>query len=227
MRFRLKYFCFALNISFGLVISCSVGADTVGVDDFFMSCFTACVRPKLDIVSFDITSHPHQYPRTSNLPIRLEHTSHPAVSTAPHIRFRWSLTLPNLFFSEDVKVPSGTETSHNGFCLMAKSSRHFGRLLSCATLGFRGTVARTKRNRIGSGDVQGLCSYAQALIPVLDTAPSGFPSHASMRDALQAVRKTHEVFGQISDAQLWVAANTASVGGLCASTCAISPRRVP
>ena len=47
-------------------------------------------------------------------------------------------------------------------------------------------------NRNGSGDVEGLRSYAQALIPVLDMAPTGFPSHASMRDA---VRKTHKVSG--------------------------------
>ena len=31
-----------------------------------------------------------------------------------------------------------------------------------------------------------------------------------MRDAWPAVHKTHEVFGQIFDAQLWVTANTAS-----------------
>ena len=67
-----------------------------------------------------------------------------------------------------------------------------------------------KRKRNGSGDVQGLCSYAQALNPVLDMAPSCFLSHASMRDALQAVHKTHEFFGPVSDAQLWVTADTAS-----------------
>ena len=75
--------------------------------------------------------------------------------------------------------------------------------------GFSWDGGSYEANRNGSGDVQGLCSNAQALIPVPDMAPSGFSSHASMRDALQAVRKTHEVFGPISDAQLWVTANAA------------------
>ena len=93
---------------------------------------------------------------------------------------------------------------------MAKSSRHVGRLLlSCANLGFRGTVDRTKRTETALVMCRA-CAPPQALIPVLHMAPSGFPSRASMRDALQAVRKSHEVFGQISDAQLRVTANTAS-----------------
>ena len=76
--------------------------------------------------------------------------------------------------------------------------------------GFSWDDSTYKANRNGSGVVEGLRSYPQALIPVLDMAPSGFTNHASMKDALQAVRKTHEVFGQISDAQLWVMANTTS-----------------
>ena len=60
------------------------------------------------------------------------------------------------------------------------------------TPGFSENGGSHKANRKGSGDVQGLCSYAQALIPVLDKAPSGFTSHVCMRDALQAVRTTHE-----------------------------------
>ena len=68
-----------------------------------------------------------------------------------------------------------------------------------------------KANRNGSGDVQGLCSCAQALMPALDMAPSGFPSHTSMRDALQAVHKTHEVFGPISDAHGYNLAKTRAV----------------
>ena len=115
-----------------------------------------------------------------------------------------------LFVSEDVTVPSTTETSHNGD-LMAKSSRHVGRLLrSCATFGvFVGQwLKQGERSRLWR--CEGLRFCAQALIPVLDMAPSGLPSHPSMRDAWPAVHKTHEVFGQIFDAQLWVTANTAS-----------------
>ena len=65
--------------------------------------------------------------------------------------------------------------------------------------GFSWDIGSYKANGNCSGDVEGLRSYAQALIPVLDMPPSGFPSHASMGDALQAVHKTHEVFGQNSD----------------------------
>ena len=48
------------------------------------------------------------------------------------------------------------------------------------------------------------------LIPVRDREPTSFSSHSSTRDALEAVHKTHEVFGQMSDAQLSVTANTTS-----------------
>ena len=78
---------------------------------------------------------------------------------------------------------------------MAKSSLHAGRLLrSCAR-----DIGSYKANGNGSGDVEGFRSYAQALIPVLVMPLRGFPSHASMGDALQAVHKTHEVFGRNSD----------------------------
>ena len=90
-----------------------------------MSCFTACVRPKLDIISVDIISH------RSSVSTHLQ-SSHPFrthLTSTSFDRTSHPIMLPNLFFSEDIKVPSGTETSHNGF-LMAKSSRHFGRLLS-------------------------------------------------------------------------------------------------
>ena len=96
-------------------------------------------------------------------------------------------------------MPSGTETSHNG-----------SNVAQLRDPGLSWDGGSHNANRNGSGDVQGLCSNAQALIPVLDVAPSGFPSHASVRDALQAVHRTREAFGPISGAQLWVTANTDS-----------------
>ena len=122
----------SINISFGLVISCSVGADTVGVNDIYVVFY--CMRTtQAPHYRFDITSHKPLNIHALQC-IRFERTSHPlrvstlshirlSLSTAPHIRlsvsithhFRWSLKLPNLFFTKDITVPSGTETSHNGF----------------------------------------------------------------------------------------------------------------
>ena len=104
------------KISFCLVISCSVGADNVGVKRYFMSCFTACVRPKLDPISFDITSHklisihaPPTHPfrthltfaqsfdRISQPIVIVDRTSHPIISV------------------DNTPFPLVSETSHNGF----------------------------------------------------------------------------------------------------------------
>ena len=65
------------------------------------------------------------------------------------------------------------------------------------------------------------------LIPMLGMARSGFAKHASMRDALQAVHSMRSLarfpmrsFGDGEHSQR-------VCGGPCASTCTISPRRVP
>ena len=142
----------SINVSLDLVISCSVRADILGVKLYFMSCLTACVRPKLDIISVDITAHPPISIHSPQISSSVSNTPHLrsavstvshirlSVSTEPHIRvsmsithhFRSSLKLSYSLLKEDAKVPSSTETSHNGF-LMVKSSRHVGRLLSAQT----------------------------------------------------------------------------------------------
>ena len=64
-----------------------------------------------------------------------------------------------------------------------------------------GTVARAKRTETA------LVMWACAPTRKRWSQCLTWHHHASMRDALQAVRKTHEVFGQISEAQLRVTAN--------------------
>ena len=116
-----------------------------------------------------------------------------SLSTAPHIRLsvsithhvRWSLKLPNLFFSEDIKVPS------------QELATLWSIVAHLRNLGFSWHGGSYKANRNGSGDVEGLCSCAQALIPVLHMAPSG-------------CKRTKRTRSLVRCAQLWVTASTAS-----------------
>ena len=79
--FNMWIFLKSVNLSVDVVISCSVRADTVGVKRCFVSCFTACVRPKLDVVGVDITSHPvSSFDRTSQPILSVDRTSHPILS---------------------------------------------------------------------------------------------------------------------------------------------------
>ena len=78
---HVRYSSNAINISFDLVISCSVTADTVAVHDMLMPYSTACVRSKLDTISFEHTSHPlSSFDRISHQIIIIDRTSHPILS---------------------------------------------------------------------------------------------------------------------------------------------------
>ena len=92
----------SIYTSFGLVISCSVRAVTIGVDDVLCRVSRHAYDPRLDIISFDITSHSLiSFDRISHPIIIVDRTSHPIISV-DNTHFRWSLKLPNLFFREDV-----------------------------------------------------------------------------------------------------------------------------
>ena len=84
---------------------------------FFFSCFTACVRPKLDIVSFDI--------RSSVLPPQILSSTW----NAPHIRFSVSIRHHFRFSFFFLRCQSAVE--HRDLpqlLLMTQTSRHVGRV---------------------------------------------------------------------------------------------------
>ena len=203
------------------MISCSVRTDTVGVNGILCRFSRHAYDPSSTfsvstshLISIHASSHLFRKHLTSAQQFRphrtsdclVDRTSHPILSV-DNTHFLWSLKLPDLFFSEDVKVPSRPATT--GFDDQELAAR-WSTVAKLRNRVFSWNGDSFKANRNGFGDVEGLRSYAQALIPVLDREPSGFSSHASMRDVLQAVHKTHEVFGQMSDAQLWVTTNRTS-----------------
>ena len=143
-----------------------------------MSYSTACVRPKLDIFSFEHTSYPI---------FSVDNTPLPLVSEAA-----------KLFSLKRSKYRRAPRPATMGFDGQELATR-WPIVVKLRNPGFSWDIGSCKANGNGSGDVEGLRSYAQALIPVLDMPLRGFTSHASMGDALQAVHKTHEVFGRNSD----------------------------
>ena len=89
------------------------------------SCTDRNQSPRLPLISIHAPPIVSSASNTPHIRSAFSTASHIRLSvlTAPHIRFllsitphfRWSLKLPNLFFSEDVEVPSSTETSHTRF----------------------------------------------------------------------------------------------------------------
>ena len=87
MRLRLKYFCFARNVSFDLIIYAQVGL-TLLLFIIFYIVFHGMRTTQAQQYQFrhHLTSA-HQYPRTSNSSVSNTLHIRSAVSTESHIRF--------------------------------------------------------------------------------------------------------------------------------------------
>ena len=219
MRLRLKICLLCTKcVSFHVVIHAKLRLTVLVSTICFVSCFMACVPTQVRHDQFpQHLTFAYQRPRTFDPLFRFEHTSFCSAI--------FDRTSQPILSVDNTSRPLVSEAA-NLFCPWScQKSRRAPRP---ATMGFDGQELATrwsivaklrkyefpldggsyKANRNGSGDVEGLRSNAHALIPTLHMAQSGFSSPASMRHAWQAVHKTHEIFAQISDAQLSVTSNT-------------------